>query len=121
MIHPMGERHSAQKSVSICGFSSFPPFLNAGFRTTTFFLGDDRAGGSDWFLSMRSHAPDVIPMSKFCILFTILLTIAAVGRTETTNSAPWNFKQEFLPALVQAVPGMLKSQAPSTGRFGSGV
>lgn len=33
----------------------------------------------------------------------------------------WHFKQEFLPALVTAVPKILDSQDPKTGRFGSGI
>jgi hypothetical protein len=40
-----------------------------------------------------------------------------------TPPAPdaWHFKAEFLPQLVAAVPGILRSQDPATGRFGSGV
>jgi hypothetical protein len=33
----------------------------------------------------------------------------------------WSFKREFLPALVKAVPGILKSQDKATGRFGKGI
>jgi hypothetical protein len=33
----------------------------------------------------------------------------------------WHFKAEFLPPLVAAVPGIMQSQDPATGRFGSGV
>ncbi len=33
----------------------------------------------------------------------------------------WHFKKEFVPALVKHVPGILKSQDKSTGRFGTGI
>jgi hypothetical protein len=33
----------------------------------------------------------------------------------------WQFKREFLPAVVKAVPGILKSQDKTTGRFGTGI
>ena len=60
-------------------------------------------------------------MRKLCILFTILVATAAVGHTGTADLPPWNFKQEFLPVLVQAVPKILHRQDRVTGRFGSGV
>src|SRR5687767_13762464 len=33
----------------------------------------------------------------------------------------WNFKREFLPALVKAVPKILESQDKKTGKFGTGI
>ncbi len=50
-----------------------------------------------------------------------LLALVPHAHTEATHSAGWDFKQEFLPVLVQSVPRILKSQDQATGRFGSGV
>jgi hypothetical protein len=50
-----------------------------------------------------------------------LLTLVPQAPGEVPNSAAWNFKQEFLPALLGSVPSILKSQDQATGRFGSGL
>src|SRR5688500_2685737 len=46
----------------------------------------------------------------------VLLLVTAAPAAEV-----WNFKREFLPALVKAVPKILESQDAKTGRFGSGI
>jgi hypothetical protein len=46
-----------------------------------------------------------------CLVLTFVTTAA---RAETSN-----FRAEFLPHLLKGVPGMLKSQDPATGRFGT--
>jgi hypothetical protein len=33
----------------------------------------------------------------------------------------WKFKQQLLPVLADKIPGILKTQDPQTGRFGTGV
>jgi hypothetical protein len=38
-----------------------------------------------------------------------------------SSSTTWQFKKEFLPVLVDAVPGILKTEDAATGRFGSGI
>jgi hypothetical protein len=60
-------------------------------------------------------------MRRSFALLTIFLAIAAVGHAGTIGSTPWNFKQEFLPDLVQSVPKILKSQDQGSGHFGTGL
>jgi hypothetical protein len=79
-----------------------------------------QGGGTEWW-EREFRAIRHLRMRKLCILFTILLGMAAVGHTQTADLPLWNFKQEFLPALEQAVPKILRSQDQATGRFGSGV
>jgi hypothetical protein len=51
-----------------------------------------------------------------------LCLIAAVAFTAPASAAEvWHFKKDFFPALVKAVPEILKNQDKSTGRFGSGI
>ncbi|MDB6026549.1 MAG: hypothetical protein JWM68_2772 [Verrucomicrobiales bacterium] len=44
-----------------------------------------------------------------------------VGHAAETKQTTTNFKRELIPALVQSVPSLLKTQNSKTGRFGSGI
>ena len=50
------------------------------------------------------------------IIVCVALLLAPIALGED-----WHFKQELLPVLAEKVPDILKSQDPSTGRFGTGV
>ncbi|NOX55899.1 MAG: hypothetical protein GXP27_15940 [Planctomycetes bacterium] len=56
-----------------------------------------------------------------CLLGAWLVTLAVSLRPAGGAEPTWEFKKEFWPILVRAVPGILKSQDPKTGRFGSGI
>jgi hypothetical protein len=56
-------------------------------------------------------------MTRVVVALLSLLLFAPLVRAEET----WAFKKEMLPAVVKAVPGILKSQDPKTGQFGSGT
>ncbi len=60
-------------------------------------------------------------MKKLLVPFAAFLALASVGPAATNDARIWNFKREFLPAFARAIPGILKTQDPATGRFGSGV
>jgi hypothetical protein len=51
------------------------------------------------------------------LIVVLLLLLAPIARAAEV----WHFKRDFLPALVKAVPGILKSQDKQTGRFGTGI
>ena len=51
----------------------------------------------------------------------LAVVLAAWLASGADAAEAWRFKQEFLPALVKAVPGILESQDKSTGRFGTGI
>lgn len=53
---------------------------------------------------------------KPCCIIAVLLAAASCSA-----SADFEFKTDFLKRLVKAVPGILGSQDPATGRFGTGV
>src|SRR5689334_3394817 len=44
-----------------------------------------------------------------------------LGHSQTLNLETWHFKREFLPALQDAIPKILRGQDKSTGKFGSGL
>ncbi len=50
---------------------------------------------------------------------TVLLALLCAAPARADQQ--WQFKREFLPHLVTAVPDILKSHDKSTGRFGSGI
>ena len=51
----------------------------------------------------------------------ILSIVVLIGFHPAYAEDRWNYKQEFLPVLVQAVPGILRSEQGTSGRFGSGI
>lgn len=54
-------------------------------------------------------------------MFAAFMALPAIGHPENTNASCWRFKQDFLTALVQAVPKLLSSQNTTNGRFGEGL
>lgn len=62
-------------------------------------------------MTIRSSA-----LSRLFAVALLAMLASSAGAAEV-----WRFKQELLPALVQAVPGILESQDKSTGRFGKGI
>lgn len=58
-----------------------------------------------------THAPLATTLA-----LAFFLAAAPVVRAE-----PWQFKEQFLPHLVKAVPTILSQQDKETGRFGSGI
>ena len=57
--------------------------------------------------------------SRRSFLFGLALFLIIVSTSRAAEV--WSFKKEFLPALIDAVPGILKSQDTATGRFGKGI
>lgn len=57
------------------------------------------------------------------ILFIITLALSAIMAAQAAphESTTWNFRRQMIPLLAKAVPRMLESQDPKTGRFGSGI
>src|SRR4051812_30164209 len=53
------------------------------------------------------------------IILVCLLSFLCCGMADQKMQS--NFKEEFFPDLVEALPGILKSQDQKTGRFGKGI
>lgn len=51
----------------------------------------------------------------------LALTIVLAMTVNLVRAEEWHFKKPFLEALVKQVPGILKNQDKTSGRFGSGI
>src|SRR3954464_3391098 len=63
-------------------------------------------------------------IQRFVSVVVTFLAVMGARGTEPPiagNSSTWNFKQEMRSALVDFVPGLLKTQDKKTGRFGTGI
>ncbi|MBV9865624.1 MAG: hypothetical protein JO316_09760 [Abitibacteriaceae bacterium] len=50
-----------------------------------------------------------------------ILMLSAVVPVSAAEPPVWNYKKDFLAALIKQVPRVLKSQDKATGRFGTGI
>lgn len=64
-------------------------------------------------------------MRRTACAMIVVLAAASAARGDTTATTSEggvpNFRSEFLPYVVKAVPGILRSQDKKTGRFGTGI
>lgn len=60
-------------------------------------------------------------MSWFCRSIVGLCCLGSFSLFTHAQGSEWAFKRDLWPVLVKSVPGILDSQDPKTGRFGSGI
>jgi hypothetical protein len=75
------------------------------------------------FIRVHPCLPSGTARSSAVINFFSVFSVLSVALLSSTPAMAdtWTFKKEFLPALVESVPDILKSQDKKTGRFGEGI